>query len=211
MSGYLIYHPRRDISYFKSTKVYHDSNCGNQDPYIWNQKFLHTYCHITQMSPQIDYINFWVSGDCFPEFSFLYCDLVFLVAEKLYWQNANNIDDNNPVVDSDRAYNDHYRWHFQHFLKRRRRFTLKADPESSFQPQNARQELIDVLPFLLDRGFSLTQLRKNLRSGFSSKPMPLSSSIAAEFYSWISQRANIKLYGFQLEEIRKQNQHLASL
>ncbi|MGB3510019.1 MAG: hypothetical protein WBA93_12405 [Microcoleaceae cyanobacterium] len=62
MSVYLIY-PSRVVSDFEIIRVYYDSTSGNQDPYVWNQKFLHTYCHIIQMSPKVGDINFWVSGD----------------------------------------------------------------------------------------------------------------------------------------------------
>ncbi|MDJ0554774.1 MAG: hypothetical protein QNJ68_10095 [Microcoleaceae cyanobacterium MO_207.B10] len=79
---------------------------------------------------------------------------------------------------------------------------MKADPESSFQPQNISQELIDIVPFLLEQGFSLTQLRQNLRSGFNSKPMGL-GLIAVELYSWLNQYANIKLSGAKLQKIRQ--------
>ena len=79
MAGYIIYHPKRQSSTYKNTVIYHDNIRGNQDPYIWNRRFLHTYCHITQLSPKIGYINFWVSGDTFPLFNHLYCDLVFVI------------------------------------------------------------------------------------------------------------------------------------
>ncbi|MGB3510018.1 MAG: hypothetical protein WBA93_12400 [Microcoleaceae cyanobacterium] len=135
-----------------------------------------------------------------------------MVAEKLYWQDANNIKSCDPIVDTNEAYTDHYCWvgHGQHPYRHRRRFTLKADPESSFQPQNISQELINVVPFLLEQGFSLSQLRQNLRSGFNSKPMPL-GCLSVELYSWLSQCTNIKLSGNKLQKIRKQNPHLTSL
>src|SRR4030042_2295763 len=135
MPGYLIYHPKRQRSKIDNLVIYHDSSRGNQDPYIWNRRFLHTYCHITQMSPKEEYINFWVSGDSFPLFTQLYCDLVFVVQEKKYWTNRNFIAPNDPIVDTAEAYNDHYQWAYQHPYKSRRRFTLKADPLLSFQPQ----------------------------------------------------------------------------
>jgi hypothetical protein len=53
MSGWLIYRPERTCSRLGHAIVYHDSTQGNQDPYIWNRRFLHRYCHITQMSPEI--------------------------------------------------------------------------------------------------------------------------------------------------------------
>lgn len=58
MNGYLIYHPTRRSSTFGDITVYHDGTTGNQDPYVWNTKFLHTYCHMTQMTPNIGQINF---------------------------------------------------------------------------------------------------------------------------------------------------------
>src|SRR5690349_2512465 len=100
MTGYLIYHPRRQRSTFGDVTVYHDGIGGNQDPYVWNRQFLHTYCHITQMSPAGGDINFWVSGDTFPDFTRLSCDLVFVVAQKLYWSYANTIEPADPLIDS---------------------------------------------------------------------------------------------------------------
>ena len=59
---------------FGGTAVYFDTPSGNQDPYLWNDAFLHSYCHITQFHAEPGDINLWVSGDRFPEFSSLYCD-----------------------------------------------------------------------------------------------------------------------------------------
>ena len=54
MSGYLVYHPKREISAFGKISVYHANNRVHQDPYVWNSQFLHTYCHMTQMKPPRD-------------------------------------------------------------------------------------------------------------------------------------------------------------
>ena len=62
-SARLIYHPRRDHRRFGDTAVYFDSTTGNQDPYVWNDPFLHSYCHITQFHAEPGDINLWVSGD----------------------------------------------------------------------------------------------------------------------------------------------------
>lgn len=104
MSGYLIYHPSRAVAKFDTAVAYHDHTGGNQDPYIWNTQFLHTYCHITQMRSNVGDINFWVSGDSFPNFSHLYCDLVFVVAKRVYWESANTINRNDTIVDANEAY-----------------------------------------------------------------------------------------------------------
>jgi hypothetical protein len=47
-------------------------------------------------------------------FSRLYCDLVFIVARKCRWADANDLGRDNPLVDSDEAWTDHYRWYSQH-------------------------------------------------------------------------------------------------
>jgi hypothetical protein len=89
---------------FGSTVVYFDSTTGNQDPYVWNEAFLHSYCHITRFHAEAGDINLWVSGDRFPQFSRLYCDLVFTVARKCLWTDANDLHRDDPLVDSDEAW-----------------------------------------------------------------------------------------------------------
>jgi hypothetical protein len=210
MNGYLIYHPKRRRSTFGDITVYHDGTTGNQDPYVWNTRFLHTYCHMTQMTPSIGQVNFWVSGNTFPDFSHLFCDLVFLIERKDSWREANSIYRDERIIESEAAYVDHYQWaFFQHHFKSRKRFTLKADPLQSFQPQNADGTLIDIVPFLTRSGLSLASLRLGLKAGFNSKPFLL-DEVTSKLYEWLNQDADIKLTGSQLEEIRLRNPQLAS-
>jgi hypothetical protein len=211
MTGYLIYHPKREISYFDNRVVHHDKTSSNQDPYIWNRSFLHTYCHITQMKPEIGHINFWVSGDTFPDFTQLFCDLIFVVEQKIQWKDRNFIARNNSIVESDEAFNDHYQWAmYQHYLKRRQRFTLKANSLKSFQPQATNGLLIDVVPFLVKIGMPLNSMRKDLRAGRGSRPLPLNAKTVGNLYDWLQQKAIIKLMGEELLAIRKKNVRLAS-
>ena len=155
-------------------------------------------------------INIWVSGDHFPHFTHLYCDLVFVVATKQYWPDANAITNDDPLVDTSESYIDHYRWAtIQHPLKRRRRYTLKAAPSRSFQPQDGVNRLIDVVPFLPERGFSLETLRQGLRAGFTSRPLKL-GAFAADLYTWLAQSAPVKLSGSLLQEVRQKHPGLAS-
>jgi hypothetical protein len=162
------------------------------------------------MSPEPGHINFWVSGDSFPNFSYLYCDLVFAVGRKVYWREPNSIAGNDPIVDSEEAYLDHYRWvSTQHKFKRRRRFTLKADRHRSFQPQNAGKGLIDILPLMTDVGLSIDVLRNKMRAGYNSQPFPLGEH-AGMLYEWLVNNASIKLTGEILEVIRRNNVQLAS-
>jgi len=210
MAGYLIYHPPRCKTNFDDIAVYHDSINGNQDPYIWNDRFLHTYCHITQMKPNVGDINFWVSGDIFPHFSHLYCDLVFVVEKKLYWHESNHIDPDDDIIDTEESHNDHYRWYRQHYFKKRKRYTLKADSARSFQPQDSEKKLIDIIPFLIEQGQTIEDLRQGLRAGISSKPMRLEAALVSNLNNWIRQNASIELKGIQLQNLRKCNPKLAS-
>ena len=208
MSGYIIYHPKRQCTKVGSKIIYHDSFTGNQDPYVWNEKFLHTYCHITQMKPEEGYINFWVSGDKFPEFNKLFCDLVFVVKEKKYWHDRNKLCRNDRIIDSEDAYHDHYIWPTkgQHEFDRRRRYTLKADPDLSFQPQTKTGDLIDIIPIITEF-IPINILREKItRKGkdgktSGSKPVFLSTLSACSIYQYLCDCAEIQLRGRELKAI----------
>jgi hypothetical protein len=183
---------------------YFDSTTGNQDPYVWNEAFLHSYCHITRFHAEAGDINLWVSGDRFPQFSRLYCDLVFTVARKCLWTDANDLHRDDPLVDSDEAWADHYRWYCQHPLSRRSRYTLKADPGRSFQPQAADGGLIDIAPVLLEQGINLSDLQAGMNAGIGSQPImiPIAAATAIE---QTLRHAPVILTGAELQKLRKDN------
>ena len=203
MDSYLIYHPERCKTIIGDIKVYHDKikKDSNQDPYIWNDKFLHTYCHITQLKNEVGQINFWISGE-YPNFCHLYCDCVFVISEKLFWKENQELDITDSIVDNEMAYEHHYKWaKWQHELKRRRRYTLKADSEKSFQPQDLSQNLIDVLPFLNSNGIQTDQLIKSMTSVKGSRPFKLPNGLGQKLYDYLYQQASIKLKGSMLKNI----------
>lgn len=206
--SWLIYHPRRERRVLGGRVVHCDSNQGNQDPYLWTERFLHTYCHMSQFHANVGGIHLWVSGDTFPAFSHLYCDLVFVVGAKCYWDDSNHITPEDPIVDSVDAFHDHYRWHTQHPYARRRRFTLKADAERSFQPHNDDGELIDIVSLLAELGLPLVTLQAQLRVGVASKPMQVSTATAASIAEMLGCRP--KLTGHILRKIRQNHPELAS-
>ena len=212
MSSHIIYHPKRLVTKFGGQYVYHDKTRANQDPYVWNNRFLHTYCHMSELrSPTAGDINFWVSGDRFPEFNQLFCDLVFVVEEVSVWANRNYIAPDDTIVDSAEAYNDHYIWaSHEHEYKRRKRHTLKADSKKSFQPQDPAGQLIDIAPYLGHLGFSIANLRDSLRKGRGSKPKPLEATVAKLLYDDIIRAASTKLFGKDLQVIRRKALQLAS-
>ncbi|MDR6300814.1 hypothetical protein [Mesonia maritima] len=204
-TNYLIYHPRRQKSEFDNLTVYRDNFGGNEDPYIWNRQFLHTYCHITQLPNESGQINFWVSGDTYPNFDKLYCDCVFVIDKKLFWANANRIKRNNPIVDNDQTYEHHYKWvnppHNHHPFSRRRRYTLKAHPDNSFQPQYNNGELLDILPFLNDNGLTTDHLINAMTSKRGSRPYKLHNNLGNNLYDFLIKISSIKLKGQQLQDI----------
>jgi hypothetical protein len=200
--GYLIYHPKREVTRLGSLKIYHDKFGGNEDPYIWNKRFLHTYCHITQLPNEVGQVNFWISGDTFPEFNKLYCDCVFVIAEKHFWNDANHIARNEPIVEDCKTYEHHYKWgdeeNGHHKLTKRRRYTLKADSKLSFQPQDLEGNLIDIMPFLKKNGLTNETLRKGIKANFGSKPFRLGESLGKKLYEYLFKTASIKLMGKHL-------------
>ena len=204
-TAYLIYHPPRQLTQIGNLTVYRDSFGDNEDPYLWHRQFLHTYCHITQLSNKEGQINFWVSGDTYPNFTKLLCDCVFLVKSKHFWTNSNQIYRNDPLVDNDQTFEHHYKWvnepYKHHFLKRKKRYTLKADSEKSFQPQDNKKQLLDILSFLNQNGLTNQQLIQGMTSKKGSRPFQLPDNLGQKLYKYIVKTSTIKIYGIQLENL----------
>jgi len=202
MNNYLIYHPQRIRSEINDLVVYHDSFEGNQDPYLWNDKFLHSFCKITQLKNEVGQINFWVSGDTGRNFNQLLCDCVFVVSEKHFWTERNNIERNDPIVDSNNAFDHHYNWvQHQHHFTTKRRYTLKADSDRSFQPQTENRVLFDILPFLNDNGIETNHLMEEMFSSFRSKFYKFDQELGDILYDHIYSESSIKLFGADLQDI----------
>ena len=196
--SYLIYHPKRNYGVYGGHHVHHDRLfVGNEDPYIWNDRFLHTYCHITQMKNEVGQINFWVGSDNFSQLNNLWCDCVFVVDEVSYWANRNFIAPTDKIVDSPEAFQYHYQWAAkgQHTFTRRERYTAKANSEHSFQPQDSNGNLIDVIPFLNRHAINTSALKVGLTAGVGSKPLKLPDTIGQLLYQYLSITAKIKLLG----------------
>jgi len=201
--AYLIYHPAREKTVIGKLTIYHDEFGGNEDPYLWNDQFLHSFCHITQLPNQEGQVNFWISGDIFPNFNHLFCDCVFVIEEKHFWAKANEIDINDPIVDDEQTFHHHYKWpgepNGSHKFLKRRRYTLKADRRKSYQPQNAKKELVDILPFLIRNGYSREELISAITSDRGSRPMKLSNLVGIKLYEYLKRMAPIKLTGTMLK------------
>lgn len=199
MNAFIMYHPPRVRCEAGKNRIYHDGfGGGNSDPYVWNERFLHSFCHITQLPRKglaPGDLVFWVSGDTFPEFTGLWCDLVFEIEEIVWWPDANRVRRTDAFVESDIAYREHYLPGCSDHPLKRGRCTLKAHPRRSFQPQTAARALVDIVPILRDLGVGLDVLRPGLRAGFAAKPMPIEESTGAELYRRISAAAAVRLRG----------------
>lgn len=201
--SFLIYHPARQSTTIGNMTIYHDMFGGNEDPYIWNDRFLHSYCHITQLSNEIGQINFWISGDIYPNFTQLFCDCVFVVSDKLFWENNNYINSYDRIVDNNQTFEHHYKWvnHKHHYYKKRNRYTLKADSKMSFQPQDSNRNLIDILPFLNQNNLTTEILINSMTSRRGSRPFRLDSNLGRMLYDFLFSTSAIKLFGEQLKNI----------
>lgn len=210
--NYLIYHPERKPTIIGNMTVYHDSFGGNEDPYIWNERFLHSFCHMSQISKSRGQINFWISkdmNDTFPNFTKLLCDCVFVVDQICPWLNRNKIERQDPVVDNDQTFEYHYNWvnppHNQHHFNLKKRYTLKADSYKSFQPQDCNKNLIDILPFLNGQGIKTEILintigkTKNDKRALNSKPFKLSEELSKKLYDYLWNISAIKIKGNMIE------------
>jgi hypothetical protein len=131
--------------------------------------------------------------------------MVFVVAGKYQWADANALSPGDPLVDSPEAWADHYRWHPGHCFRQRVRVTLKADPARSFQPQAADGSLIDIVPVLERHGTSLDSLRAGMRAGTGSQPVTIPDATATAIVEALS-LAPITRRGPELRAIRHLSQ-----
>jgi len=233
IGGYIIFHPPRKKMTLSGGNIFFDNNDHNQDPYIWNKQFLHSTCHMTELTAvqkcqdfsNKNFVLFWVSGrenqkfkELIDEFTVLNCDLVFVVDEKINWNEntLNHISIENNVVDSKEAYMDHYFWvpvDHPYTSTNYGRFTLKADANESYQPQTGNGELINILDIITKvKNCSPEKLKEDLKKGNSgrSKPIPLTEKETEELFNRISSVTETKLKGSYLDVVRKSNAFLAS-
>jgi hypothetical protein len=95
-------------------------------------------------------------------------------------------------------------------LTRRSRYTLKADPGQSFQPQAASGALIDIMPCLAEHHITLDSLRAGMRAGTGSQPMTIPVPVGEAITQALS-RASITLRGAELRRIRLRHPELQFL
>lgn len=201
MATWICWHPMReelevyDDEIKEKRIVYCDKPSHNQDPYIWNDPFLHTYCHMNSMksvskgdtiiwvtSRQFQYENESIDTlkvmreqkgkrIFYNATNSLLCDLVFVVAEIEFWENPNNAAYNSEKFVSKHtpeAINDHYKWAIiDHEWKKRKngKKTLWADSENSFQITDSNNHMLDILDGIKECNLELDE--KEIISGLT--------------------------------------------
>lgn len=222
---FMIWHTERvSNDNFKTPEgvsIYYDALKGNQDPYIWINQFLYTYCQLGKNNKkwlkQIDV------GDCLffvstrkgsTSVEQWWCDLVFVVAEKSEWNNPKPLEkDDLDLVESEFAWNDHYRWWIEHpnLLLDGKRVTFRADPESSFQPIGTDNKPLDILKHLnvLNIDTSLMIGRCHTGKLNNSWPLELESHVGEALLKEIMKTpSEFRHYGDDLQDFREANSHL---
>lgn len=113
----------------------------------------------------------------------------------------------NPIVDNEQTLEHHYRWvnpPFNHHpFKRRKRYTLKAHTDKSFQPQDQNKDLIDILPFLNTCGIETHYLVEKMTSSRGSRPFKLPEDLGLKLYNLLKENAVIKIYGKDIANLHR--------
>lgn len=91
MANYIMLHQNRIEVKIDDTIVYCDNFKGNQDPYVWSERFLNTFCKTTQIkASQLKKGDtlFWFTRQGTPSDDKWFVDLVFIVDEIIYWEKV---------------------------------------------------------------------------------------------------------------------------
>src|SRR6266581_4509203 len=211
MNAYLLYHSDVETTRLPcGITVYHDRSRHNQDPYIFTEHFLHTYCHMSRLRKrgiQQGDLYFWVSaGERVrrEEYHKLLCDLVFEVEQpNAEWSHPNTLAADDPLVDSNnQAWEDHYSWApidhaytTEQIVAGVKRFTALAHPIHSFQPVDQYQQRPDILALLhslqgdeetrVDEHALYKAINNNARG---SAPFPLAPKVALLLHQALSSK-----------------------
>ncbi len=225
MNAYLLYHSDVETTVLPSgIIVYHDRSRHNQDPYIFNERFLQTYRHMSRLRKrciQKGDLYFWVStgeGVRRDKYTVLLCDLVFEVEQPdVEWSHPNNFTEDDPIVDSKQAWEDHYSWASidhsytpEQILAGKKRFTAKAHPLNSFQPVDQYQQRPDVLALLHsfqgdgDAKVDGQALYEAINyNAWGSAPFPLNHQVAHLLYQTLNSERFVQRRGKWLLQLRQ--------
>lgn len=92
MANYIMLHQNRIEVKIDDITVYCDNFKGNQDPYVWSERFLNTFCKTNQIkASQLKKGDtlFWFTRQGTPSDDKWFVDLVFIVDEISYWEKSD--------------------------------------------------------------------------------------------------------------------------
>lgn len=163
MTCYILHHYKRQKAEYEDGKyIYFENNEWiNICPYIFNNRFIHTFCKAFPLEKEIWNIYFWVYAKWNLQktsITNIFCDIIFVAWEKVVWKSPNNLrwKHSGKELYYENIENILYRNHFKYcydkkhhkLAKDTKRITLFADPNRSYQPQDENNNLIDIKPFL---------------------------------------------------------------
>lgn len=215
MDYYLLHHHKRAKVLLGLWRYVYYENFPwtNMCPYIFSKEFIHTFCRAFPLRKEIGNVNFWIHaewGENQNQIKSISCDLVFVVWRMVVWKDANSLrwHDAKEALwyadSSSHQYKNHFSWHGQHYLKKRRRTSLFADADRSFQPIDSNGGLVDIKPFFesLDAN-SRTSIYKSLKPvrGIGVRNLKLDEAIWKRLQEYIESWATMKIRGRDLQHL----------
>jgi hypothetical protein len=207
------------------TIVYCDNFKGNQDPYVWSERFLNTFCKTTQIkASQLKKGDtlFWFSRQGNPSEDRWFVDLVFIVDEISYWEKSDKAGEAvdypfehyndvklSTIKYDEYSYKDHYEWakndHPKTSSRPKRRFTIVASKES-YQPQTEHKELIEIKDkYILD------MFEQSPRGGSGFRCKEINDKEVKYIESYILENKKIELKGSDLFKLRRDSKKWESM
>ena len=219
MANYIMLHQNRIEVKIDDTIVYCDNFKGNQDPYVWSERFLNTFCKTTQIkASQLKKGDtlFWFTRQGTPSDDKWFVDLVFIVDEIIYWEKSDSdkvgkVGDNpfehyndvklSTIKYDEYSYKDHYEWaksdHPKTSSRPKRRFTIVASKES-YQPQTEHKELIEIKDkYILD------MFEQSPRGGSGFRCKEITDKQVEYIENFILANKKIELKGSDLFKLRR--------
>ena len=217
MANYIMLHQNRIEVKIDDTIVYCDNFKGNQDPYVWSERFLNTFCKTTQIkASQLKKGDtlFWFSRQGNPSEDRWFVDLVFIVDEISYWEKSDKAGEAvdypfehyndvklSTIKYDDFSYEDHYQWakndHPKTSSRPKRRFTIVASKES-YQPQTEHKELIEIKDkYILD------MFEQSPRGGSGFRCKEITDKQVEYIENFILANKKIELKGSDLFKLRR--------
>ena len=217
MANYIMLHQNRIEVKIDDTSVYCDNFKGNQDPYVWSERFLNTFCKTTQIkASQLKKGDtlFWFSRQGNPSEDRWFVDLVFIVDEISYWEKSDKAGEAvdypfehyndvklSTIKYDEYSYKDHYEWaksdHPKTSSRPKRRFTIVASKES-YQPQTEHKELIEIKDkYILD------MFEQSPRGGSGFRCKEITDKQVEYIENFILANKKIELKGSDLFKLRR--------